>query len=68
MPILEQFSSDVISGCKEADKQQGKDLEDTLSLAPTCLWQDGLCASFFRSVSFMFASSTPLEGSEGPTC
>lgn len=37
MPILEQFSSDVISGCKEADKQQGKDLEDTLSLAPTCL-------------------------------
>ena len=27
----------VISDCKEADKQQGKDLEDTLSLAPTCL-------------------------------
>ena len=46
MPILEQFSSDVISGCKKADKQQGNDLED------------GLCASFFCSVSFM--SGSPL--------
>ena len=46
----------MISDCKEAYKQQENDLEDTLSLAPTCLWQDGLCASFFCSVSFMFGS------------